>query len=218
MDPSVFFYAPRGDGGIEWIGSVLIWLLLALSAANVVLIVLAFGANHRRTLVPDEEAEALRSLVASGRARDAEARARAGSSDLAFVLARALYHADDGREAMERAAEQAADERLAQRTRALERLNVLSQVAPMIGLFGTVYGMIVAFQTIASTGGAADPVLLAGGIGTALVTTFWGLLVAIPAASAYALVRNRTIALSDEALAAAEEMVDLLRPRARKDD
>ena len=119
MDPSVFFYAPRGDDGIEWIGSVLIWLLLALSAANVVLIVLAFGANHGRTLVTDEEAEALRSLVASGRARDAEARARAGSSDLAFVLARALDHADDGREAMERAAEQAADERLAQRTRAL---------------------------------------------------------------------------------------------------
>ena len=44
--------------------------------------------------------------------------------------------------------------------------------------------MIVAFQTIASTGGAADPVMLAGGIGTALVTTFWGLLIAIPATSA----------------------------------
>ena len=45
---------------------------------------------------------------------------------------------------------------------------------PMAGLFGTVYGMILAFQSIVSAGGNADPVLLAG-IGTALVTTFWGI-------------------------------------------
>ncbi|MFZ9915466.1 MAG: MotA/TolQ/ExbB proton channel family protein, partial [Phycisphaerales bacterium] len=125
----------------------------------------------------------------------------------------ALDHAPQGAEAMERAAVQAADELLSARLRALEKLNILGQVAPMIGLFGTVYGMIVAFQTIATTGGNADPVLLAGGIGTALVTTFWGLLIAIPATSAYAMVRNRTIASSDEALAAVEEMLALFRPK-----
>ena len=57
-------------------------------------------------------------------------------------------------------------------------------------------------------------VLLAGGIGTALVTTFWGLLIAIPATSAYALIRNRAIATSDEMLAAVDEMVALFRPNA----
>jgi biopolymer transport protein ExbB len=129
------------------------------------------------------------------------------------MLARALAQAPDGSEAMTRAAEQCADELLAARLRGLERLNVLGQVAPMIGLFGTVYGMIVAFQTIASTGGNADPVLLAGGIGTALVTTFWGLLVAIPATSAYAMIRNRTIAASDEALAEVDAMLAQFRPR-----
>ncbi|MFM7261277.1 MAG: MotA/TolQ/ExbB proton channel family protein, partial [bacterium] len=51
------------------------------------------------------------------------------------------------------------------------------------------------------------------GIGTALVTTFWGLLIAIPATSAYALVRNRAIATSDEMLASIEEMVALFRPK-----
>jgi biopolymer transport protein ExbB len=73
--------------------------------------------------------------------------------------------------------------------------------------------MIVAFQGVAASGGAADPVLLAGGIGTALVTTFWGLLIAIPALSAYAMVRNGTIAVSDEALSAVDEMVSLFRPK-----
>ena len=47
---------------------------------------------------------------------------------------------------------------------------------------------------------------------TALVTTFWGLLIAIPATSAYAMVRNRAIAVSDEALAEADGLIALFRP------
>lgn len=213
MTGSIFFLSTNGDGSIEWIGSAMIWLLLALSVANVVLIVNAALANARATLLPSGEAAELRALLVAGRYREAIDRAARGSSDLARMVAQALNHAPQGAEAMGGAAAQAADELLSSRLRALEKLNVLGQVAPMIGLFGTVYGMIVAFQTIATTGGNADPVLLAGGIGTALVTTFWGLLVAIPATSAYALVRNRTIATSDEALAAVDEMLLVFRPK-----
>lgn len=212
MNGAIFFYSTNSDGSIEWIGSVMIWLLLALSLANVVLIAIATSANRRRDMLPSDEARALRDLLASGRHQDAIERARRGESDLARLLARALDHAPDGADAMMRASEQAADELLSARLRKLEPLNVLGQVAPMIGLFGTVYGMIVAFQTVAASGGAADPGLLAGGIGTALVTTFWGLLIAIPALSAYAMVRNGTIAVSDEALGAVDEMVTLFRP------
>ncbi|MFM7262096.1 MAG: MotA/TolQ/ExbB proton channel family protein, partial [bacterium] len=204
MNGGIFFFSTNGDGSLEWIGSAMIWLLLALSVANVVLISIALSTNKRAATLPHNEASALRELLSSGRYREAMERARRGTSDLAIALSRALDHAPRGADAMTHAAETAADEILSARLRALERLNVLGQVAPMIGLFGTVYGMIVAFQTIASTGGAADPVLLAGGIGTALVTTFWGLLIAIPATSAYALVRNRAIATSDEMLASIE--------------
>jgi biopolymer transport protein ExbB len=213
MNGSIFFYSTNGDGSIEWIGSAMIWLLLALSIANVVLIAIAASANRRRDMLPDGEARELRELLASGRYPEAIARARRGGSDFARMVARALDHAPEGVDARARASEQAADEILSARLRSLESLNILAQVAPMIGLFGTVYGMIVAFQTVASSGGAADPVLLAGGIGTALVTTFWGLLIAIPALSTYALVRNGTIAVSDEALSSVDEMVSLLRPK-----
>ena len=213
MNGGIFFYSTNSDGSLEWIGSAMIWLLLLLSLANVVLISLALSTNRRRATLPDGETDALRGLLSAGRYREAIERSGRGSSDLAIVLSRALEHAPRGADAMTHAAETAADELLSARLRDLERLNVLGQVAPMIGLFGTVYGMIVAFQTIASTGGAADPVLLAGGIGTALVTTFWGLLIAIPATSAYALVRNRAIATSDEMLAAVDEMVALFRPK-----
>jgi biopolymer transport protein ExbB len=213
MNGAIFFYSTNGDGSIEWIGSVMIWVLLALSLANVVLIAIAASANRRRDVLPDGETRELRELLAGGRYQEAIARARRGESDLAQIVTRALDHAPDGNDAMMRASEQAADELLTARLRRIEPLNILGQVAPMIGLFGTVYGMIVAFQTVASSGGAADPVLLAGGIGTALVTTFWGLLSAIPALSAYAMVRNGAIAASDEALSAVDEMLSLFRPK-----
>ena len=107
------------------------------------------------------------------------------------------------------AMEDAADEETAKRLRKVDFLNVVGQLAPMAGLFGTVYGMILAFQSIVSAGGNADPVLLAGGIGTALVTTFWGLVVAIPALMGYAVIRNRILNASEEVIA---EVTKLIRP------
>ena len=69
-------------------------------------------------------------------------------------------------------------------------LNVIASVAPMIGLLGTVSGMISAFQTI-GRGGMGRPELLAGDIGEALITTATGLVIGIPAMVAYFILRNR---------------------------
>jgi biopolymer transport protein ExbB len=96
--------------------------------------------------------------------------------------------------------------------RPLEYLNVLGNIAPMLGLFGTVYGMIVAFQTLVEEGGSADPGKLAAGISTALVTTFWGLIVAMPALAAYALIRNKIDALTSEGILIAEELINTFKP------
>jgi biopolymer transport protein ExbB len=213
MNGSIFFYALNGDGSLEWLGSAMIWLLLALSVANVVLIVHGVATHARESILPARASAELADLLAAGRYKDAIERADRGRDDFSRMLSRALSCAPQGADAMLRAAEQSADELLAARLRALEKLHVLGQVAPMLGLFGTVYGMIVAFQTIAASGGSADPVLLAGGIGTALVTTFWGLLVAIPATSAHAMIRTRTVAASDEALASIDAMLAQFRPR-----
>jgi len=69
-------------------------------------------------------------------------------------------------------------------------LNVVAAVAPMIGLLGTVSGMISAFQTIGQVG-MGDPSALASDIGEALVTTATGLVIGIPAMIAYFIFRNR---------------------------
>jgi biopolymer transport protein ExbB len=68
----------------------------------------------------------------------------------------------------------------------------VAALAPLLGLFGTVLGMMECFQTVAVAGAMGDPSLLAEGIAKALVTTSWGLLVAIPAVFAFTLIKFRT--------------------------
>ena len=68
---------------------------------------------------------------------------------------------------MERAVEEAGDAEAVKLLRPIEYLNVLGNISPMIGLFGTVFGMIVAFQALVAGSGSADPKELAGGISTA---------------------------------------------------
>ena len=216
---SAFFYAsstqPDGTVRMEWLGTILIWLLLALSLVNIGLIGQLFMTNRRVAILPDPLAKRLRGLVENGRYREAMDLADKEPSDFGRIVRISLGQAPFGFSAMFRALEQASEEVATDRLRRVEFLNILGQVSPMIGLFGTVYGMIVAFRSIAESGGNADPVLLAGGIGTALVTTFWGLLVAIPALAAYATIRNRIDSLATEASLEAQSLIERFRPKPR---
>ncbi|MHC4992195.1 MAG: MotA/TolQ/ExbB proton channel family protein, partial [Planctomycetota bacterium] len=140
-------------------------------------------------------------------------------ADMSFfgrVMHAGLNEASHGFPSVIRAVEQTSEELTTNMLRRIEYLNVLGQVSPMIGLFGTVYGMILAFHAIVQTGGNADPILLAGGISTALTTTFWGLVVAIPALAGYAIVRNRVDAYTTEATLVAEDLLNNFRPRANQ--
>lgn len=84
---------------------------------------------------------------------------------------------------------------------------LVAQAAPMLGLFGTVYGMVQAFATLSITG-SADPSQLAGSISVALLTTFWGLLTAIPALIAYFFFKNRLNYLVADCHHAGEELLN----------
>ena len=88
-------------------------------------------------------------------------------------------------------------------------LNVVAAVAPMIGLLGTVSGMIGAFSTIAQ-GGMGRPELLAGDIGEALITTATGLVIGIPAMIAYFVLRNRLSNLMLATKQTASQLIDAL--------
>ena len=86
-------------------------------------------------------------------------------------------------------------------------LALIGQVSPMLGLLGTVYGMIDSFRTVAEQAGYLQPGRLAGGIYTALTTTLLGLIVAIPAMAAYVFFRNRVLNLLSETSVVLEELI-----------
>ena len=81
--------------------------------------------------------------------------------------------------------------RLHELQRGLRALDVIAQVAPLLGLFGTILGMIDAFQKLQAAGSSVDPSLLAGGIWTALLTTAAGLVVAMPVSAALTWLETR---------------------------
>ncbi len=97
------------------------------------------------------------------------------------------------------AVEEEGENQTGQLYRKTEVLGVIGAIAPMLGLTGTVLGMIIAFNTIATSGGTAKPDQLAGGIGTALITTLLGLVVAMPSMIAYSFFRNKIDSLVAEA-------------------
>jgi biopolymer transport protein ExbB len=101
----------------------------------------------------------------------------------------------------------AADHGLARIARRIEYLNVIATVAPMLGLLGTVTGMVRTFATLAAASGPVEPGRLAGGIFEALITTVLGLGVAIPAVLLFALLRNRADELGGQTLVDAERLV-----------
>jgi biopolymer transport protein ExbB len=91
--------------------------------------------------------------------------------------------------------------------RRVEWCNVIGNVAPMVGLFGTVYGMIRAFNVLGLSGGQPPADKLAAAIGIALITTLWGLLIAIPALAICGIFRCRLEAIMTHAAIELEKVL-----------
>lgn len=168
-------------------GGVVIWVIAALSVVTLAVILWktwrlwTMGAWSRGTTPVAAE------LWARGDVQDAR-RHIAGRRGARARLARVIMDfASDSRldgTALREAATVEAKRILTEARAGLRVLEITSTVAPLLGLLGTVLGMIAAFQTLQETGARADPAALAGGIWEALLTTAAGMAVAIPAAIA----------------------------------
>lgn len=89
----------------------------------------------------------------------------------------------------------------------VDMLALSGSIAPSIGLFGTIQGMVEAFAVLAATG-QADPTQLAGSISVALLTTFWGLIISLIALPAFFFLKKHAQALEAECVNSIEEMVN----------
>jgi biopolymer transport protein ExbB len=160
-------------------GGVILVAIIALSVYAVALFMERLLKLGRERL--DTE-DLMTQVNAAVRARDLDLAleaCEAHGGPVARVLQAALLRLPYGRQAVEAALGEASLQEEQRLTRGLRPLATVAQVAPLLGLLGTVTGMIIAFGEI-STSGTGNPGLLAGGIGQALVTTAAGLIVAIP--------------------------------------
>ncbi len=194
-----------------WIGFAIVMFLFALSLTAAYLVFEQIMSLRKSEIVPDGLSDQVRALLSKGMVKDAATLCRERPTLLSFVIAAGLAEAESGWTASEKALEDALAEQSARLLRKVEYLAVIGNIAPMVGLLGTVVGMIFAFQKVAGSQGAAGAGELAEGIYQALVTTVGGLLVAIPSLGAFAIFRNRVDGLVAEAAYAAQHALAPLK-------
>ena len=166
-------------------------VIFVLSVTAVAFAVKYFLELRPTKIVPEELAAELRELLANGQLQAALDLCKSKSCPLSSVVSAGLLENDGDWNDIEKTLEDAIAEQAAKYFRKIEILSVIGNIAPMLGLLGTVLGMITAFQQIAVTQGSAQGPELARGIYQALVTTVEGLIVAIPCIGVFAFFRNR---------------------------
>ncbi len=194
------------DGGwITWC------ILIPLSILTVGLAIHYLVVVRRSAQIPATMGRALMGAARQGQLRHLLAITRENSTMLGQAAYAGLTQLRAGRSSARAAIEEVVEERATKLFRRIEYLNVIGNVSPMIGLIGTVLGMIRAFSRISgAAGGMPEPGKLAGDISIALVTTFWGMLIAIPALTAHAIFRNRIDAFAAECVKLCDELISTI--------
>ena len=190
-----------------WVGHTII----LLSIVALALVIDHVWTIRASVLMPPQLADKVQAALAAGQYGQADQFCRLQPSVLAAVLEAGIAEVDGGWPASEKAMEDMIAEQSARLFRKIEYLSVIGNIAPMLGLLGTVIGMVVAFRQVAITQGAARAADLAEGIYLALVTTVEGLIVAIPALGVFAIFRNRVDQLVAEVAYASQHAFGPIR-------
>jgi len=201
---SLFDYI-KMSGFIGWVICVLSIVALAMVLENIVTL-------RREKLAPPELVDEVQSLFDEGQYQEAMELCENDKSFFARVCAAGIAKIGHPYDVITKSLEEAGNEEAIKLHQKVGWLSVLAALAPMLGLFGTVQGMIVAFQTIATTVNPS-PAELATGIYQALLTTFEGLMIAIPVVAAFAWVRNRLVRSIIEVGAILEDLFERFRPQ-----
>lgn len=214
-EPDAQRKAPQGFFQILFSGGpVGVVIMLALIGTSLTAAYLVFENTlsiRKGELIPEGLSDEVRDLVSAGQYSEAIKICRDKPCFLSFVLMYGLNEAEGGWSEVEKATEDALGEQSARLFRRVEYLSVVGNIAPMLGLLGTVTGMLMAFKEVADTEGNAGASQLAEGIYQALVTTVVGLIIAIPSLGAFAIFRNRVDQFVAEAAYAAQHALAPLK-------
>ena len=193
-------------------GGIVGYLIIIISILALGLAIDNFASIRRTRIMPEADINQLKKLIDSGELDQIAQLDDKNGSYLLRVTVAGVHEAHMGYDSMIKAMEDTAEALASSIARRTEHLNVIGSISPMLGLLGTVIGMLQVFNEIAITPGAIEPRQLAEGIFQALVTTCLGLTVAIPALYGYAIFRNRVDELTGEAALAAEQLISSFKP------
>jgi biopolymer transport protein ExbB len=171
--------------------------------------------NRASVFMPPETTERIREMIAQRRFKDLIDFTETDPSFVSRALNPALKRAPSF-SSMKEAMETAIGEQTAEQFRKIEYLNIIGNLGPLLGLLGTVLGMIDAFSAMQAAGGVTTPTTLAGGIAKALCHTMLGLMLAVPCLAAFGVLRTVVDRLTVRGALMAEELLLMIKPAEAK--
>ncbi len=189
------------------------YLIMLMSIVAVALIIENFMTIKREKLAPPDLLDELEALFDGENFQDAVELCEQEKNYLTNVVGAGLSKLGHSFETLQTSIREMQTEESVKLFQKIGWLSLISAIAPMMGLFGTVTGMFITFGKIASSGGNVNPAVLAGGIKMALITTMLGLSVAIPVGIAFFTLRNRVIRTSTEINAITEDLFERFRAK-----
>lgn len=194
-EPAAAAAASTEESLLGWLvrslGWIYILVFLSLSFILVALFIMNLLSARREYVCPQILVDGFEAHLDEKQYQEAYELAKTDESFLGNVLSAGLAKLSTSYQHAVGAMQEVGSEENMKLDHRLSYLALIGTISPMIGLFGTVHGMINAFYEIANGGGTPDPNKLAEGISTALLTTLIGLAIAIPAIAAYNILRNR---------------------------
>jgi biopolymer transport protein ExbB len=210
--------AEGGESFLSWMrrASGPIGLVIMIMSFYMIALIAWMAKQYRRSVaLPDRLVRELNDLLAQKQFTEAYQRLAVDASFLARVLAAGVRKLPSGLVPAQKAMEMANDDVTMEMEHRTTYLATVGTLGPMIGLVGTVYGMIISFQVIATAGSSPQASALAAGISTALFATLEGIALSIPAIYFYAIFRNRIARLSLEVAMTADSLLEQFSPGVR---
>lgn len=189
-------------------GGWLMYPLLGCSIIAFAIIVERMWVLRPRKIIPPDLVQLILKKLATRDGPTLKLMELASQSPLGLILSRGLQHTEQGISIMRTRMEDQGRQVVAELERYTSTLGTIAAAAPLLGLLGTVLGMIEIFSVL---GGSHDPEALAGGIAKALLTTAFGLFVAIPSLMFHRYFRRRIDELSLKLEKEAQKMIDGLK-------
>ncbi len=207
--------APTGIPGLIANGGPMLWVIFFAGAAGIVIFIERALHCHRAQINSNEFLSGVRTVIKRDNLVEAISICDATPGPVARLVKTAILNRDFGRERVRESLEEAGLSEVPRLERRLDLLATIAQLAPLLGLLGTVLGFIKTFITLQGQALYANSAMMSEGAGQALICTAAGLAVAIPIHAGYNYLVSRVNSIVTDMERAANEIVNIVSDTAR---